>query len=342
LSIQDQDGVLRSGWSSSVDDYAISGGWTHDGERLVVADSAGGVYVFNGKSGDIIWSLKEVHEGGALAISIHPSGEQFATAGQDGRVMIFQIAEKNSDKIIDVGNAWVENVAWSPDGELLACSCSKQVGVYSSTGDEIWRSNDHPSTVSTIAWSKKLELATACYGQVSFYDSSAGKLKQKLEWQGSLVSMVLSSDGDIVACGSQDNSVHFWRRSTGKDSKMSGYPFKPSALAFDDSGTFLATGGSEGVTVWNFKGDGPEGTTPLSLEHHSQPITCLSFANRGINLASGSRDGTIALWKVDPEKREHKLGSARVESSISKLYWRPDDRALAALDGQGNVNVWRI
>ena len=124
MSIYNQDGALRSGWSSSVDDYAISGGWTLNGERLVVADSAGGVYVFNGKSGDIIWSLKEVHEGGVLAISIHPSGEQFATAGQDGRVMIFQIAEKNSDKVIDVGNAWVETVAWSPDGELLACSCS--------------------------------------------------------------------------------------------------------------------------------------------------------------------------------------------------------------------------
>ena len=55
--------------------------------------------------------------------------------------------------------------------------------------------------------------------------------------------MVLSPDGGIVACGSQDNSVHFWRRSTGQDSEMFGYPGKPSALAFDDTGTLLATGG---------------------------------------------------------------------------------------------------
>ena len=34
----------------------------------------------------------------------------------------------------------------------------------------------------------------------------------------------IKPDGDIVACGSQDNSVHFWRRSTGMDAEMTGYP----------------------------------------------------------------------------------------------------------------------
>ena len=68
--------------------------------------------------------------------------------------------------------------------------------------------------------------------------------------------MVLSPDGDIVACGSQDNSVHFWRRSSGQDSMMSGYRGKPSALAFDSSGMLLATSGGESATVWCFEGDG--------------------------------------------------------------------------------------
>ena len=49
----------------------------------------------------------------------------------------------------------------------------------------------------------------------------SGKIKQKLEWKGSLVSMVLSPNSDIVVCGSQDNTIHFWRRSTEQDSMMS-------------------------------------------------------------------------------------------------------------------------
>ena len=68
------------------------------------------------------------------------------------------------------------------------------------------------------------ELATACYGQVQFLDGVSGNLIQKLEWKGSLVSIALSNDSDVVACGSQDNLVHFFGGTDlcGKDSTMSG------------------------------------------------------------------------------------------------------------------------
>ena len=129
-----------------------------------------------------------------------------------------------------------------------------------------------------------------------FFEGANGKVGQQLEWKGSLVSMVLSSDGDVVACGSQDNSVHFWRRSSGQDSMMSGYAGKPSALAFDDSATLLATGGGEAVTVWSFEGLGPEGTRPGVLELHTGTVTRLAFARRSMRLASGGRDGVVAVW----------------------------------------------
>ena len=289
---------MRQGWSAEVGDYAIAGGWTVGGEALVVANAAGGVYVFDGRSGAGAWARQEAHEGGVLAMAMHPSGTAFATAGQDGRVLIWGAAEDRVKQAIDVGGGWVENVAWSPDGQWLAASCSRQVRVYGADGAAIWRSDDHPSTVSAIAWSSAKELATACYGRVTFFDASTGELRQKLEWVGSLVSMVLSPDGDIVACGSQDNSVHFWRRSTEQDSMMTGYPAKPSALAFDDAGTLLATGGGEAVTVWSFEGSGPEGTQPGVLEHHVDTVTTLAFARRGMRLASGG-----FAQKVDPAQK---------------------------------------
>ena len=196
--------------------------------------------------------------------------------------------------------------------------------------------------MSTIAWTNKGELATACYGQVQFLDGVSGNLIQKLEWKGSLVSIALSNDSDVVACGSQDNSVHFWRRSSGNDSKMSGYPFKPSALSFNNKGTLLATGGSEAATVWNFEGDGPEGTSPLELDYHADAITSLLFSNYSNRLVSGCRNGTVVLWEINPNNTQAKLGVGQVADTVAELYWRPDDRAVAALDRQGGVTVWRI
>ena len=342
LNVGSPRGALRRGWSAAVGDYAIAGGWSLRGEALMVGDAAGGVYAFDGKSGAAIWEQRGVHEGGVLAVAIHPSGTAFATAGQDSRVLLWSAADGKVSRAIDVGGGWVENVAWSPDGQWLAASCSRQVRVYGPDGAEVWRSDDHPSTVSAIAWSSVGELATACYGRVTFFDASTGELRQKLEWQGSLVSMVLSSDGDIVACGSQDNSVHFWRRSTEEDSMMSGYPAKPSALAFDDTGTLLATGGGEAVTVWSFEGSGPEGTRPGVLELHVQPVTTLAFARRAMRLASGSRDGAVVVWSLQKDGEGDPIGDAVVADAVAGLYWRPDGRALAALDARGDVTVWRI
>ncbi len=335
-------GVLRPGWSAAVDDYAIAGGWTRRGEALVVADAAGGVHMFDGKSGARAWAQQGAHDGGALAMAMHPNGNAFATAGQDGRVLVWGVAEGRARQSIHVGTGWVENVAWSPDGEWLAASCSRRVCAFGADGGEAWRSDDHPSTVSAIAWSGAKELATACYGRVTFFDASTGQLHQELAWKGSLVSMVLSPDGDIVACGSQDNSVHFWRRSTEQDSMMSGYPGKPAALAFDDAGTLLATGGGDRVTVWSFQGGGPEGTRPGVLELHIEPVTTLAFARRALRLASGGRDGAVVVWSLRRNGEGGPVGAAVVAGVVAELYWRPDGRALAALDAQGGVTVWRI
>ena len=342
LDVGSPRGVLHRGWPAAVGDYAIAGGWSLGGEALIVGDTEGGVYSFDGKSGATAWERRGVHEGGLLAMAIHPSGTAFATAGQDSRVLIWDATEGQVGQAIDIGGGWVENVAWSPDGQLLAASCSRQIRVYGVDGGEVWRSEDHPSTVSAIAWSSTRELATACYGRVTFFDGSTGEVRQKLEWQGSLVSMVLSSDGGIVACGSQDNTVHFWRRSTGDDSMMSGYPTKPSALAFDDAGTLLATGGGEAVTVWSFRGKGPEGRRPGVLEFHVEPVTTLVFAPSARRLASGSRDGTVVVWSLGRKGNGRPVGDAVLASAVAELYWRPDGQALAALDAWGGVTVWEI
>lgn len=342
LSGEGSRGVLRKGWHAAVEDYAIAGAWVRGGRALVVCDAAGGVFGFDGKSGASLWSRPAAHEGGALALAVRPGGSLFATAGQDGRVLIWNAADGRVSGAIELGNQWVEHVAWSRDGRLLAMSISRRVHVCRADGGEVWRSDDHPSTVSAIAWAGARELATACYGRVAFFAASSGDIRQKLEWKGSLVSMVLSPDGDIVACGSQDNSVHFWRRSTAQDSMMSGYPGKPAALAFDHTGTLLATGGGEAVTVWSFRGRGPEGTRPGVLELHTQPITTLAFPRRGMRLASGGRDGAVAVWRLRRDGQGEPIGAARMQDVVAAVVWRPDNRALVALDARGGVTAWRV
>ena len=333
-------GMLHEGWTAQVDDYALACGWTDKGNSLLVGDVAGGLSLFAGDSGELVWQRKEMHAGGLLALAIHPKGDRFATSGQDGSVLIWDSQNGEVLHSIQPGKGWVEHLAWSGNGSKLAVAASRHVHIYNGDGDEQWRTDEHPSTVSAISWSKPDELASACYGQVTFYDITRQLVGQKLKWQGSLVSMVLSPGGDIVACGSQDNSVHFWRRSTGLDAEMTGYPGKPSQLAFDQGGQFLATGGSDQITVWSFQGSGPEGSMPGQLVLHPEAISTLSFANQGLILASGARDGSVLVWLLDQNGDGNPLGAAFVGEKISSLCWKPDDTAVAALDANGGVALW--
>lgn len=335
-------GILRTGWSATADDYAIAGNWASNGSVLVVIDAAGSVFGFEGTSGAVRWAHKGAHNGGALCMAVHPSSGEVATAGQDGRIVIWNSTDGSVTGVVEHGGGWIENLSWSSDGRLLAASNSRRVYIYHRDGKEIWRSEEQPSTVSALHWSQSEELAVACYGRVTFYSADSGEVRQQLEWKGSLVSMVLSPDGDIVACGSQDNSVHFWRRSTGQDSMMSGYPGKPAALAFDASGSYLATSGGEAVTVWSFKGKGPEGTRPGSLELHNGFVTSLTFARTKRRLASGARDGSIVVWAIQDDGSGNPEGAAQLAHPIAGLAWRPDGRGLVALDAQGGVTAWRL
>ena len=335
-------GMLHEGWTAQVNDYAVVSGWALNGKIFLVGDAAGGLFAFEGTTGKILWQQDNIHDAGLLAMSINQGGEIFATAGQDGCVCIWDSYKGQKINTIELGKSWVEHLKWSPDGCLLAIASSRNVYIFNPEGEEKWCSEKHPSTVSAIGWSKENELASACYGRVSFYDVIANKLNQKLEWKGSLVSMELSPNGDIVACGSQDNTVHFWRRSTGDDTEMTGYTGKPNHLSFDNTGTLLATGGSERVTVWSFKDNGPEGTIPGELGHHTEPISSLSFSNKGMLIASGSRDGSVVVSYLKDNGDGDPVGAAFSGDHVSGITWRPDDCALAAVNASGAIKVWEF
>ena len=333
-------GVLQPGWSAEVGDYAIAGGWILHGEALVVGDAAGGIYAFDGNSGETIWVQQGVHAGGVLAMAINPIGTIFASAGQDGRVLIWSAKEGQITQNIDIGKGWVENLAWSPDGKWLAATFSRQVRVFAADGAEVWQSDNHPGAINAIVWSSSGELATACYGQVSFFNATNGEMLQKLESKGSLVSMVLSQDGNIVACGSQDNSVHFWDRATEQHSKAE-CPGKPSRIDFDETGTLLSASGGKVVTVFRYRQSDSQAAQSGVLDH-DQSVTALAFPHHSMRLASGDRKGAVVIWSLQSDGSGGPAGAGFVTDAIAELHWRPDDCALAALDAHGGVTVWRL
>lgn len=330
---------MRPLWSGEVEDWATCLSWSNDALTCAVGAASGVIKLFDGRTG-VVQNTLDAHLDGVLDIAFSPSKRILATAGQDGTAKLWN-AETGALLATLPGNSgWVEHLAWSPDGKTIATAAGKTVRLWTMRGDPVVETEPHESTVMGLAFSRKgTELTTACYGGIRVFKLGTGKSKH-FPWKGSLVSLAWSPDDRVIACGAQDCSIHFWRLPSGKDSFMQGYRNKPKALAWSSDSTLLATGGETIVTVWDFKGNGPEGTEPVMLSAHLDIITDLAFRSRGTLLASGAKDAGILVW--DPRTGTEPLAYAFLREEISKIAFRPNHDEIAAIDASGAVSCWAL
>ncbi len=332
-------GALALLWQAKTDDWATDLAWSASGTRLFVSDAGGGLSAFDAQSGAEAWRV-EAHPGGVLAIAAHPAARDLLSAGQDGAARLWEETRGALRREHALDASWGEHAAWSPDGARYAVAAGRRARVYREDGSMAFSCDGHASTVSGIAFCPG-QLGTSCYGSLAFWNAATGALEQRLSYKSSLLGLTLSPDAKIAACATQESSVHFWRRASGRDAEMSGYEVKPTALAFDARSRWLATGGGKRVCVWDFSGRGPEGSSPLLLDLHELPVSALRFAHRKGLLASGGRDGGVGLWSIGQTGKARTAGAAVLRAAIERVAFSPDDRLLAAIDADGNVAVWR-
>jgi WD40 repeat protein len=325
---------LRYRFRGDAAEYATCLAVSSDGMHVAVGNGAGGLTVLDGASGALRFG-REAHAGGVQSLDL--SGGLGVSGGNDGKARLFEL-DGGAERAVIEGEprAWVEHTLFAPNGKALAVASGKVLRFVDRDGQVLHRVEAAPSTIAGLAWNtKSTELAIAAYGGLRTYRPATGARAKYFAWKGSLISVAWSSDEKVIACGTQDAAVHFWRLTTGNDSEMSGYPSKPKALAWDASGTLLATGGGASVTVWSFTGRGPEGTTPVQLAGHGKTVTKLAFHPKKGLLASASQDGSIFVW--EPRRSNKPLAFASMPAEVTGLAWRGSTTDLVACDAEGGV-----
>jgi len=329
---------LETSWRAQIEDYANALAWSPDGEHVAVASVGGPISVFEDSSGDAIYKLSG-HHFGTTALSWSPDGA-LASAGQDGKVRLWDTKEGEERLALDGGAAWVEHVAYSPDSRYLASAGGRRLRMWRPSGELLWESPDHTSTVADVAWrpGSSRSLVSAAYGGLTLWRPQEPKPVRRFRWKGSTLVALWSPDGKYIATGDQDSTVHFWIVKSGEDLQMWGYPTKVRELAWDGTSRYLATGGGPTVTVWDCSGKGPAGTKPIQLEAHEDYVSVLAYQRVGPLLASGGQNGLVALWS--PGARKAPVALENLGSAITGLAFSQDDHLLAAGCENGNVAVF--
>jgi WD40 repeat protein len=207
---------------------APTGGWTGDaraafnpaGTLLAVGSALGSVHLFNPDTGEV------------LAVLPVPT----------------------ADPDESVSN--VRDVAFSPDGSLLAISCF-----------------DHTVRVWDVA--TRTERHVLKGHTVPVY------------------AVAFSADGALLASADQGDTVRLWDTATFLELKDLPHGSKVHRLAFSPDGTRLATACADNtIRLWDV-GSGQE---VAELRGHANYVHALAWSPDGTRLVSGSGDFTVRVW----------------------------------------------
>lgn len=294
--------------------FPVAIAWAAGGRVLAIAGDDGTVELLDGETGTSR-SRIAAHDGPVQSLAWHPRRDALLTTGQDGAAYIWENGDRRT--LLERGATWAEHACWSASGERAAIAVGPIAHVIAPGAPPI-TTEPVESTIAALAFTPSgKSLGVACYGGVQLLDPKSGRVMRRLEWKGSMLSIAFSPDGSTVACGCQDNSVHFWRIATGKDAQMSGYPAKPRAIAYSHDGRWLATGGDATICLWPFDKKGPEGRTPVQLEGHRDLVTCLAYAPLVDYVISGSKDGSVALWA--PPKLTRPVTTSKLDGKVTAV-----------------------
>ena len=136
------------------------------------------------------------------------------------------------------------------------------------------------------------------------------------------------SSGGIVASGSFDNSVGYWR--DGKAQWLEAHDAAVVDVVFADDATLVSGGDDFAVWLWR------DGEAEL-LGRHLGKVTDLEMSPQGDAVASASWDGTIGVWSLnggaDFAYDQHDAG-------FSDVAYAPDGERLYAATSSGEILVY--
>jgi WD40 repeat protein len=287
------------------------------------------------------------HAGIVRALAWAPQQPQLVSAGEDGTVQLWRLADDNGG----FGGAWrpsvlaaidsqIWAVSFAPHGDRVAAACADAtVRVWEcATATEVGRCVGHKGTVYGVAFSLDgSRLVTGGRdGTIRLWNSATGEEEISFGGQaGTIYSVAYSPDGGAIASACQDTTVRLWDASTGESREvLRGHKGRVFFVAFSQRGDLLATAAEDAtVRIW----DVATGKERAVLQHPVK-ANAVSFTANGC-VVTATNDAVLRIW--DPKtglEVGRRLGHDGGIWSVTSLGPGP---WLASGGADASVRIWR-
>jgi cell division cycle protein 20 (cofactor of APC complex) len=151
--------------------------------------------------------------------------------------------------------------------------------------------------LNLLDWSFHNVLAIGLDKSTYLWNTEDGKVTPLLETEGTnvITSVKFSNDGDIVAVGVNDGSIHLMDAATCKRLRvMKGHRTRVGTLAWYGS---TLTSGSRDGSIWQHDVRVPQHKV-AELQSHTSDVCGLAWRNDGQMLVSGGNDNIVNIWDI--------------------------------------------
>ncbi|KAF8453577.1 WD40-repeat-containing domain protein [Kalaharituber pfeilii] len=158
------------------------------------------------------------------------------------------------------------------------------------------------------------------------------------DYSGLGFSVAFSSDGQLLASGSRDQTVRLWsvQRHEAINSFV-GHSSVVNSVEFSPDAQLLASGsGDQTIWLWSVQRQQAIHT----FQGHSNSVNSVAFSPDAQLLASGSDDRTVRLWSVQRHEVIHTFEGH--SNSVNSVAFSPDGQLLASGSGDRTVRLWSV
>ncbi len=303
------DGTARV-WHSNVDPVAAVVG-RHDGAGRAVAYGFGGTIVSVGLDKTLrVWrNLTLVRSirlpADAVDVAVSPDGRLLATAGVDGRGLLWGAEDGRLVRSFPHG-APLTAIAFDASGGRLATAGEDGTArVWNTATGGAQGVLTHGGAVTGISFSRDgARLATAGVdGEGRVWRLRDRRLLGKLVGhENELTSIAFSPSGTQIVTASVDADARVWSVSTFRTQRLlRGHAAVVSEAVFSPDGRWIATAGPTTIGVWETVSGRriDEGTPVLYVRGHGPRVRSVAFAPDSRRVASTGDDGTVRAYRCE-------------------------------------------
>ena len=319
------------------------------------------IHVWETKTGKLLHTLKG-HKNDVISIAFGKTNNQLASAGDDKKLILWDVAAGKVDFTSDDQNMKLSQVVYSPT--------DKAIGTVNSAGDlmifgidaagknpklalSTGISDSGPSNtlaftrdgagIFTAGQDKKIKLTAGPDGMPGF---GAASVVRKFEGHTSVInSIAVSKDGATLVSGSGDpmltsrgdNAVIVWDVQSGKlDRVFQGHMQAVISVAIRPDGKQIASGSEDGsIRLWPLD----KADEHRAMTEAKDNLWAVAYSGNGATVASAGADRTVRIYDALTGKLNKELPGHK--GAVTSLVYLGNDR-VASGSGDKLLKLWTV